>query len=923
MSALRQFFARLRALFFRNRWEQDLADEIKIHVDMLTRENISRGMNETEARYAARREFGGIQQIAEAYRDQKSLTIVESLVQDVRYGLRLLRKNPGFSTVAILTLALGIGANTAIFSVLNGVMLESLPVSHPQQLLLLGWRAPEWPDVIESIEGNSLTDPGGGLTGDSYSWQMYDALRDKNTVFSDTIAFSSNLQSFNLQYRGVSDTATAEPVSGNYFQGLAVQPILGRPILPDDDVKGAPGVAVVSYAFWKGKLGGNESIVDETIVVNSLPVTVVGIAPPEFFGTQPGNSIDIWVPLNSYPQLLRGLAYLAPGQVNLEAAQQAYLADPRTWWLVVIGRLKPGITESAARAELQVLFDQGIEPLVTSEAQARTKPSMKVLPGAQGMDELRRRYSQPLAVLMCGVGLVLLIACANVAGLLLARAGARQREIALRLGLGARRIRLVQQLLTESVLLSLGGGVFGLLLSLWLSRFLVAIVDNGRINLPLNVDSRVLAFTAVVSLLTGVLFGLAPAMASTKISLSEALKEGGAGKHTGGRSRTVKVLVCGQVALSLLLLIGAGLFSRTLQKLQGVSLGFDRERLLLFSVWPGLNGYRGDRLVNYYTDVQSRIAALPGVRSVSFSGHGPIAYGSNVSFCSVPQMEKTRVLRTNGIGPGYFETLGIPLFAGRFINQHDDESGPKVAVINRALAAEVFGDTDPLGKILRFGTEKRPRDFEIVGIVGDAKYEDLRSGPPLTVYFSYQQTLGGASFMTFEVRATGDTDSITALVRSEVAGVDASVPVQRMETLDNAIDRKLMLERMFSRLIGFFGMLALVLVCVGLYGTMSYFVGRKTNEIGIRMALGAQPARVFRGVLLEGATLTGIGIVVGFASAIGVTRLIASLLYEVAALDVLSFTLGALVLLVVGLLACYIPARRAMRVDPIVALRCE
>jgi len=516
-----------------------------------------------------------------------------------------------------------------------------------------------------------------------------------------------------------------------------------------------------------------------------------------------------------------------------------------------------------------------------------------------------------------------------VAGLLLARAAARQKEIAVRLSLGARRLRLIQQLLTESLLLAAIGGALGSLLSRWMSELLVALVASGRqsISLPLGVNGRVLLFTAGVAVLTGVLFGLAPAFSATRMSLTGALKEGGAGNRMGARrSRLAKALVSAQVALSLVLLVGAGLFLRTLQKLESVPIGFEREGLLLFSVAPGLNGYKGAPLAEYYREVRERITALPGVSAVSFSAHGPIGDGSSSSSIKIPGVTTGKEqfdLHRHLIGPGYFDTLGIPTLTGRVLDERDNAAGPKVAVVNQTLARSAFGDDNPLGKILRFGSDAKPRDFQIVGVVGDAKYSDLREAAPPTAYFSHLQAIDVASFMTFQVRTKTDPESIVAAMRAEVAEVDANIPIAKIDTLVQRIDKALLFERMFSRLTGSFALLALVLVCVGLYGTMSYFVARRTNEIGIRMALGAQSGGVFRMVLGEGLKLTSAGVVIGLAVAALGTRLISSSLYEVPALDPLTFFVVALLLIAVGLFACYMPARRAMKVDPMVALRYE
>ncbi|MFY9553406.1 MAG: ABC transporter permease, partial [Blastocatellia bacterium] len=918
-------------LFGQNQLDRDLDEELKVHLEMLVEENIRRGMALKEARLAARRSFGGVEQIREAYRDQRGLPIVETLLQDIRFGFRMLRKNPSFTAVAVLTLALGIGANAAIFSVLDAVLLQMLPVHDPQQLVLVRWTAKDWPAIVEDLEGSNRKDPNGGWLSESVPFPIYDAMRTENTTCSELFAFAANITGSNVQIEGKPHSAASEAVSGSYFSGLGVQTFLGRPILPDDDLPAAPAVAVLSHSFWKNKLGGDSSVVGKTIAMNSIPFTVAGVAPPGFTGTQPGEDVEVWVTLHMFPRLMQALDFGGPLQPggDAAAAASAYWEKPGTWWLVVMGRVKNGVSEPQVRAELDGIFNQRIDSMITSEKAQENRPSLNLAPGNKGLDRLRRQFSEPLFVLMGAVGLVLLIACANVAGLLLARATARQREIAVRLSLGAKRMRLIKQLLTESLLLAALGGALGLLIARWFSQLLVALVGSGRqsIELPLEVNWRVLLFTAVVAIITGILFGLAPAFSTTRISLTAALKEGGGGSRLGARrSGLAKALVSAQVALSLVLLVGAGLFLRTLRELENVPLGFERQQVILFSVAPGLNGYTGARLIEYYRQMRDRVAAIPGVSAVTFSAHGPIGDGSSSSSIRIPGVTTGKELfdlYRHLIGPGYFETLGIPVLRGRVLDESDNATGPQVAVVNQALARKAFGEENPLGKILRFGSEKKPRDFQIVGVVGDAKYSDLREDAPPTAYFSHLQAINSASYMTFQVRTSGDPETVVASLRNEVAEVDANIPITKIDTLVQRIDKALLLERMFSRLIASFGVLALILVCVGLYGTMSYFVARRTNEIGIRMALGARPSTVFRMVLVEGLVLTGAGVVAGLAGAAFGTRLISSVLFGVPALDVLTYASVAALLVGVGLFACYVPARRAMKVDPMVALRYE
>jgi predicted permease len=833
----------------------------------------------------------------------------EEMFQDIRYGIRMLINSPGFTAVAVLSLVLGIGANTAIFSLINAVVLKTLPVRDPEQLILLGWVSGPNPPAA-SLRGN-LDMRGGGSSSTSFSYPAFEQMRARNEVFSDMVAFT-DLDRLNVSIDGQAELNDGQIVSGNYYSVLGVEPALGRLISDEDDRQSEAAAAVISYAYWQRRFGQNPEVLGKVIYLNGAPFTIIGVTPPAFNGTlQVGYSPEITVPLAMQPLVLDG---------------KPIAKDSTNWWLQILGRLKPGVTEEQARGQLNTLFQQIVAADLTTFKEEKDEARLEVSAGSRGLNDTRRQISETLFIMMGVVGLVLAIACANIANLLLARSAARQKEIAVRLALGASRFRLIRQLLTESVLLAVVGGSLGLLLTYWSRGFLLQLVpaESAGMMLDLEPDVRILAFTVSVSIVTGLLFGIAPAFRATKVDLTPALKDNDR-VTSRARSRLSKVLLVGQVAISLMLLISAGLFVRTLQNLEKVTLGFNRENLLIFKVDPTLNGYKGARLANLYRQMEEKIEAIPGVRSVSLSRYPLISNSASITSVSVPGFtppsDKKIYVYLQPSSEDFLDTMEIPLLAGRNIRSQDGEGAPKVAVVNETFARTFFSGADPVGR--RFSFHRSKTEIEIVGLARDAKYSYLRDETPPTIYLPYLQDLPRLGQMTFEVRTAGEPFQIVPFIRQAVQSLDSGVPLFNVKTQSEIVAEHLSEERMFARLSSAFGLLALLLACIGLYGIMSYAVTRRTHEIGIRMALGARPGNVRWMVMRETVLLVLIGVVIGVVAAVWATELISSLLFGLTGADPLTIACVAMLLIAVSAFAGYLPARRASRVDPIVALRYE
>jgi predicted permease len=945
------------------------------------------------------------------------------LLQDIRYGFRMLTKSPGFTAVAILTLALGIGANTAIFSLIDAVMLRSLTVEKPSELVLLKWSARNAPKIHGYMSsGDCPTDMRFGApnpSGCSFSEPMFREIAKANQ-FSGVAAFA-NSGPLSLTGAGPATMISGQVVSGDFFHTMGVKAAAGRVFEENDDSPTAAPVAVLNYGYWQSAFGGSRSAIGRTIQLNSVPFTIIGVAEQRFTGITPGSDYDVWLPL-------------AAGQrINDDRMWGNRQDNVSVWWLTILGRLKTenslpqtqaavaGVFRNEMLHGSVPLFEAGgrmpgpggpppgggsvrrkmvmggppaagpgpaqlppggspkgpvmiqgatppaasgqksaqvpslaAQPMKPAPGQAETQaasetttlskpgdePTITLVNAQTGLTGSRRRFANPLYVLMFAVGIILLIACSNVAGLMVARAAARQKEMALRLALGAGRARIVRQLLTESVMLAAIGGTLGILFAIWGAHAIVSFVSSNQprpLGFATGVDMRVMGFTIAVSLFTGILFGVAPAFRGARVDLTPALKEGfgvstGLG-HGGGRWFSIgNALVVTQVALAIVVLVGAGLLVRTLQNLRSIDVGFDSRNLVIFGINPSLAGYKDAQIDSFYRDLQGRLTETPGVRSASYSMLPLLSGGLMVTGFHWPGTPQDRESESDvlQVGPEFFSTMQIPFLAGRGFNSsdyelagsHDHTSVPTPVIVDQAFVTKYLGKENPLGKL--FGESAAKEDepasagYEIVGVVRDTKYNDLRREINPTMYVP--QSGMGASF---EVRTAGDPQALVPAIRRVVADINPNLPLRDVTTESQQIDRLLFQERLIARLSAFFGLLALVLACIGLYGLLSYEVARRTREIGIRMALGAQVGDVLRLVVRQGFALALLGAAVGIGVALGVTRYLASMLYDVRANDPLTIAAVSVLLALVALAACYIPARRATHVDPIVALRHE
>jgi predicted permease len=902
----------LRRVIERRRIQQEAVSDIEAHLEEKVADLVEPGVPEPEARARASREFGNILLVTEASREVWGWVWLERLVQDLRYGARLLARSPGFTAVAVLSLALGIGANTAIFGLLDKIAWRMLPVRSPEALRMVEAAGTSKRDTLKAHV--------------SYTYTQYALWRDHNRSFTALAATNSGLKWRDQSAASDKSWHDGQFVSGNYFDVLGVPAELGRVLDPmDDSIEGAGGpagaVAVLSDRYWRAAFDANPAAIGKQINANGAWLTVVGVTPPDFFGMQVGSAPDIFIPMHLQPAVTPD-----PG---------SWLHDsPRgsTTWVRVFGRLKPGISEARAAANLTSIYEgYEVSRMSATDREAYfarrggLARTIVLTPGSRGFSQLRDRFSASLKVLMALVGIVLLIACANLANLLLARGNARGREIAVRLAIGAPRGRIVRQFLTECGMLAFSGGAIGLLFALWSSRILLRTLPPGQTPVGLEVmpDARVQAFTFGASIVSALLFGLMPALRATRHNVSEAMKQTREAASTFPRFHIDKLLAAVELALAVPLLAGAGLFIDTLRNLTSLDAGFIKQNVLQARIDVDRARIPKSQWQTIYQQVVDRAAAVPGVRAVSLVNHGLIAEDGATSSGPVHfpgyqfQEDESRNLLETYTGPEYFTAAGIPLRAGRFFTARDGESGLQVAIVNETLMRQYFGGRNPVG--LRFGIGDSPDNIEIVGVVADAKYFNLRQTPVPMAYYPYQQVMP-ARMNSLIVRAQGDAIAVAASLRNAITGVRPDL-VQDVRTLSSQIDDSLLTERMLARISGFFGVLALSLTCIGLYGIMAHGVTRRIREIGIRIALGAPRGEVIRMILRETLMVSAAGLAIGTPLAIGLTRLIAGFLYGVKPTDPTVLGVALLALLGVSVLAGYLPAKRAANVDAVVALR--
>jgi predicted permease len=864
------------------RSERELEKELRYHVERYAQDLVAQGMEPGQAERQARLAFGGLEQTKEECRDVRGLRWARDFLADCRYGLRLLRRSPAFACAAVFSLALGIGANTAIFSLMDLILFRSMPVREPERLV----------QFQKYREGRG-----------AISYPVFEQFQRELRSFDGLLAHAF-LGRREIRIAGNAENALLELASGDYYSVLGVGAVAGRVFKSDTE---GP-VAVISHAYWKRRFGADPAAIGKTFRLHQTVFTIVGVTPPEFFGVVVGSAPDITLPMSMDAEARGG---------------GTWRRNPHFNWLQLMGRLRPGATIVEAGAEVRAIYSRinaveagGIDKEPVRKAVLGQR--IELAPAANGLDELRQRFSEPLAILMGVVALVLLIACANIANLLLARSAARQREIAVRLAIGAGRARIARQMLTEGLLLSCIAGAIGVVLAYWLGNALVTMMSNGgpRIALVVRPDLRVLAFALAVSVAACLLFSLAPAVQATRVTVQPV---------RSGRWRLGKGLIVGQAAISLVLLIGAGLFGRSLLNMYSLDAGFDRRGVVVFNVNAGKAGYKGPRLRDLQERIIAELRALPGVTSSSLALLLPISGGGwdgdvfVEDYTHAPDEDETSHL--NAVGPEFFKTLGTPVLLGREFSERDAPEAPKVAVVNETFARYYFKGRSPIGRWISL--EGRDRDrVQIVGVVKNVKYQSLRQEFPRTVYFAALQSRDGPDWHTFAVRTTRPGD-MPGAIDAALRRIDKGLRAEELKTLEQHVARSILTERMLATLAGFFGALGLLLAAVGIYGVMAFQVARRRKELGIRLALGAAPRRVIAMVLGQTVVLVAAGCAIGAAGALALTRIADKMLFGIRPSDPPTFALACVVLLAAALIAAYLPGRTVSRVSPVETLRCD
>ena len=914
---LLRFLSRLRGLFGQQKADWEFGHEIVTHLELLTERLVHQGMSREEATHAARRQFGNLGLLEERQRETRAFLWIAVLLQDLRYGLRILWKNPAVTIIAVVSLAIGIGANTTVFTAAKAALLDELAVPHPEQLRLLAYAQPER-SIIQNDLGDFYTDSRGRTVMASFSYPVYQTLCKHDLGLGQLFAFVDldQFEHLSATIDGHAEVVTGELVSGNFFEQMQVRTVLGRPIGPQDDAfPGAGAVAVISDSFWQRQFGRSQSIIGKTIEVNLIPITIIGVAPPGFSGASYVQTTqDLFMPLSLQP-------------VIFPRGNKSLLSDSDTWWIQIMGRLQPGVSDEHARTSLDVGLARAIRSTM-AVPKDRNQPKLFLLPGGRGWNYTAQELEHPMPYLLALAGFVLLLSCVNVANLLLSQSSSRIREIGTRLALGASRKRVIRQMLTESLFLSAFGGAAGLLIGYLGRNILPKLLSPswGSGTPSVRFDWAVFGFTSAVSLLTGLAFGMVPAWQSSRVTLNTALKNIGRTTSDPRKAFAGRMLIILQVALCMLLLVSAGLFLRTLLNLKALDPGFDKRGLLLFALEPPPKRYPVPKNIEVLRRVEETIATLPGVRSVTLSREALLAQsGSSSDFIPVGRATTGRThqhVALNWVGPAFFATMGIPILHGRSFSPHDSLSSHSVAVINAALARKEFGGTNPVGAFFRMEEDEDP--VEIVGICADAKYAGLRDDIPPTIYVLYTQRKDARGrAMTFEVRTKGNPKEYIEAIRGAVALVDRDLPLIDVRTQEEQIAATIAPETSFAAVTAGFGLLALGLASIGVYGVVSSGVSRRVNEIGVRMALGARADQVVRMVLGEAVRLTLFGLASGVCAALFLTRLLSSFLFGLKPTDALTFAGAALLLLLVAMLASWPPAYRAASIQPVQALRHE